>query len=139
EGFLQPQRGAHSRVPPPERQDAGRGVGVHRGGGGAEHSRDLRRHCRPGVCSGDAAQGTGAAARSGPGRGGASMILATVLAAIAFYWHLPILIAVVSVVYSATRFDDWNAILREAFRWGLRMGAFLVGIGVVLYLVSRYV
>jgi hypothetical protein len=64
------------------------------------------------------------------------MIFAALLA-MSFYWHLPILIVVVSLVYSATRFDDWDAILREAFRWGLRMAGFLVAIGVVLYVMAR--
>jgi len=48
------------------------------------------------------------------------------------YWHLPIMIVIVSLVYSATRFDDWDAILREAFRWGLRMVLFLFGIVLLL-------
>jgi len=48
------------------------------------------------------------------------------------YWHLPILIVVISLVYSATRFEHWGAILREAFRWGLRMTLFLLGIVFIL-------
>ncbi len=52
------------------------------------------------------------------------------------YWHLPVLIVVISVVYSATRFERWENILREALRWGLRMAGFLCGIGLVLYVVS---
>ena len=59
------------------------------------------------------------------------------LAAIPYYWHLPILIVVVSLVYSATRFDEWGPILREAFRWGLRLAAFLVAIGIALYVLHR--
>jgi hypothetical protein len=55
------------------------------------------------------------------------------------YWHLPILIVVISLVYSATRFENWDNILREAFRWGLRMASFLCGIGVVVYIVSRII
>lgn len=55
------------------------------------------------------------------------------------YWHLPILIVVVSIVYSATRFDRWDLIFREAFRWGLRMALFLCGIGVALYAVSSLI
>jgi hypothetical protein len=55
------------------------------------------------------------------------------------YWHLPILIIVVSIVYSATRFDSWNLIFREALRWGLRMTAFLVGIGFALYALSSLI
>jgi len=50
---------------------------------------------------------------------------------------LPLLLLLISLVYSATRFDRWGPILREAFRWGLRLAAFLVAIGVVLYLVNR--
>ena len=53
-----------------------------------------------------------------------------------YYVHLPILIVVISMVYSATRFEHWGAIVREAFRWGLRMGAFLCAIGVVLFVLS---
>ena len=30
---------------------------------------------------------------------------------------LPLLIVLISLVYSATRFDEWGAILREAVRW----------------------
>lgn len=55
------------------------------------------------------------------------------------YWDLPILIVIVSLVYSATRFETWPAIVHEAFRWGLRMTTFLCGIGLALYLVSWWV
>ena len=55
------------------------------------------------------------------------------------YWHLPILIVVVSIVYSATRFDDWKMIFREAFRWGLRMSMFLIGIGLALFALSSLI
>ena len=48
------------------------------------------------------------------------------------YWHLPILIVVISLVYSATRFENWRSIFIEAFRWGLRMTAFLVAIAMLL-------
>jgi hypothetical protein len=52
------------------------------------------------------------------------------------YWDLPILIVIVSLVYSATRFETWPAILHEAFRWGLRMTTFLGGIGLALYIIG---
>ncbi|MCE9531081.1 MAG: hypothetical protein K8T89_08150 [Planctomycetes bacterium] len=55
------------------------------------------------------------------------------------YWHLPILIVVVSIVYSATRYDGWNMIFREAFRWGLRMTLFLAGIGLTLFVLSTFI
>jgi hypothetical protein len=54
-----------------------------------------------------------------------------------YFWDLSLLIVVVSLVYSATRFDRWSAILREALRWGLRLTAFLFAIGLLLYLVER--
>jgi hypothetical protein len=65
------------------------------------------------------------------------MILAT-LGGFGLYWHLPILVVLISLVYSATRFDPWGAICWEAFRWGLRMGAFLGGIGLVLFLLATF-
>jgi hypothetical protein len=54
--------------------------------------------------------------------------------AVNMFWHLPILIVIISLVYSATRYDEWGPILREALRWGLRLAGFLVVIGVALYL-----
>lgn len=58
------------------------------------------------------------------------------LFAVSIYLQLPLVILVISLVYSATRYDRWDNIIRETFRWGLRMAAFLCGIGVVLYLLS---
>jgi hypothetical protein len=55
------------------------------------------------------------------------------------YVHLPILLIVISLVYSATRYERWDNIVREAVRWGLRMGAFLCGIGVVLYILTLFI
>jgi hypothetical protein len=55
------------------------------------------------------------------------------------YLHLPVLIVVISLVYSATRYDRWSNILREALRWGLRMFSFLCGIAVALYLLSLFI
>jgi len=48
------------------------------------------------------------------------------------YWHLPIMIVIISLVYSATRFEHWKSIFVEAFRWGMRMLIFLVAIALVL-------
>ncbi|MCC6420821.1 MAG: hypothetical protein IT429_21510 [Gemmataceae bacterium] len=55
------------------------------------------------------------------------------------YYHLPILIVVISLVYSATRYDELGPILHEAFRWGLRMAGFLFFIGLVLYILATFV
>jgi hypothetical protein len=56
-----------------------------------------------------------------------------------YYVHVPVLLILISLVYSATRFDQWNLILREALRWGLRLLLFLVIIVVVLYAVSTVI
>lgn len=58
--------------------------------------------------------------------------------AISIYWDLPVLLIVVSLVYSATRYDKWNMILYEAARWGIRMAVFLGAIALVLFLLSTY-
>jgi hypothetical protein len=55
------------------------------------------------------------------------------------YWHLPVLIVVISLVYSATRFEHWHNIVREALRWGMRMTGFLFAIAVCLYFLSLFI
>jgi hypothetical protein len=52
--------------------------------------------------------------------------------------HLLFLIPIVSLVYSATRFDDWPTILHEAWRWGIRMFAFLAAIAAAIYVLSKF-
>jgi hypothetical protein len=54
------------------------------------------------------------------------------------YFNLPIMIALISLVYSATRYEGWANIIQEAIRWGLRMLGFLCGIGVILYILSLF-
>ena len=63
------------------------------------------------------------------------MMLATLFAA-SIYWHLPFLVLAISLVYSATRYDTWDAIFSETIRWGLRMFGFMAAIFVVLWIVS---
>jgi hypothetical protein len=53
-------------------------------------------------------------------------------AAISIYLQLPVLIVVISLVYSATRFETWDLIIHEAIRWVVRMTLFLVGIVLIL-------
>jgi len=55
------------------------------------------------------------------------------------YLHLPIMIALISLVYSATRYEGWGNIINEAVRWGLRMFGFLCGIAVLLYILSLFI
>ena len=57
---------------------------------------------------------------------------------LSMYAQLPILIVVISLVYSATKFDRWDLILRDAFRWGSRMAGFLIVIGVVLFVLTSF-
>ena len=52
------------------------------------------------------------------------------------YYHLPFMLLIISLVYSATRHDEWDEILLEAFRWGIRMFGFMVLVGVVLFAVA---
>jgi hypothetical protein len=51
---------------------------------------------------------------------------------------LPLLVVLVSLVYSATRFDEWPAIRREFARWIVRLVVFLGGIGLVLFLINCF-
>ena len=59
-------------------------------------------------------------------------------AATSIYWDLPVLLIAVSLVYSATRHDRWDRIVKEAAGWIVRMVGFLGGLGVVLYVLSTY-
>jgi hypothetical protein len=61
------------------------------------------------------------------------------LSSLNMYFQLPVLIVVISMVYSATRYDDWPSIFHEAIRWGGRMAMFLLGIGAVLYVVANFI
>ena len=59
-----------------------------------------------------------------------------IMSPVNMYVQLPFLIVIISLVYSATRYDEWGSILVEAFRWGSRMVGFLLAIAVVLYLLA---
>jgi hypothetical protein len=52
---------------------------------------------------------------------------------------MAILIVVISLVYSATRFDSWAGILREALRWGVRLTVFLFAIIAVLFVLGNLI
>jgi hypothetical protein len=58
---------------------------------------------------------------------------------ISIYVHLLFLIPIISLVYSATRFDEWPTILHEAWRWGVRMAGFLLSIAIVLLVLAKLV
>jgi hypothetical protein len=59
-------------------------------------------------------------------------------ASASIYWDLPVLLVAFSLVYSATRHDRWDRILREAVGWGVRVGGFLVIVGFALYVFSSH-
>jgi hypothetical protein len=63
----------------------------------------------------------------------------SLFAAVGIYWELPILLILVSLVYSATRYDRWDLIVHEAVRWGSRMLMFLGGIALTLLVLSIFV
>lgn len=63
-------------------------------------------------------------------------MIAVALLAASIYWHLPILVVLVSVIYSATRFDDWEQILQHAWRGGIYVAAFMGTVFVVLLFLS---
>ena len=52
--------------------------------------------------------------------------------------HLPVLLVAVSLVYSATRHDRWDLIVKEAVLWGFRMAGFLAGLGALLFVLSTW-
>ena len=58
------------------------------------------------------------------------------LFATSIYLHLPLMLLVISLVYSATRHEAWDEILVEAFRWGIRMLGFMAVVAIVLFGVS---
>ena len=49
---------------------------------------------------------------------------------------LPLLIVLTSLVYSATRHEDWRSIAYEAFRWGTRLALFMLAIVALLFVVG---
>jgi len=55
-----------------------------------------------------------------------------------FFLHMPVVLAVVGLVYSMTRHDRWDLIAAEAIGWTLRMGSFLCGLAAIVFLLSTY-
>jgi hypothetical protein len=54
-----------------------------------------------------------------------------------YFVDLPLMIVLISLVYSGTRYDAPKAILAESLRWGGRLFGFLLGIAIVLFLVHK--
>jgi hypothetical protein len=53
------------------------------------------------------------------------------------YWiHLPVLVLAISLVYGATRYDQWPHTFREARRWVVRLIGFLAIVIVVLWMLA---
>ena len=64
------------------------------------------------------------------------MIAAILLASSSIYWHFPVLLILVSLVYSATRYDEWDLILHHAIRGGVYVVVFMGTVFLVLWFVS---
>ncbi len=54
------------------------------------------------------------------------------------YIELPIVLLIISLVYSATRYEEWKSIFQETIRWGWKMAAFLLSIAGVLYIFAIF-
>ena len=54
-----------------------------------------------------------------------------------YFVDLPMLVVLVSLVYSATRHESWRLILLESLRWMAQLLLFLGGIGLLLYLTTQ--
>lgn len=53
------------------------------------------------------------------------------------HWYLPPLVAIVSLVYSATRYEDWRLILGLAIRWAGYVLGFLGGAYAAVWLLFQ--
>jgi hypothetical protein len=58
------------------------------------------------------------------------------LPSVTYLIDLVLLVGLTSLVYSATRHEDWYAILYEAVRWGGRLVLFMAAIVLVLFVVG---
>lgn len=55
-----------------------------------------------------------------------------------FLWYLPPVVAAISLVYSATRFETWPFILAYAARWALYIATFLAATWVFMFLLGQH-
>ena len=55
------------------------------------------------------------------------------------YWHLPVMLVIVSLVYSATRYDDWDLILHHAIRGAVYIVVFMGTVFLVLFGLSTII
>ena len=55
-----------------------------------------------------------------------------------FYWHFPILVIFVNLVYSATRYDDPKQIFRHALKGIVYILTFLGAVFAVLFVLANY-
>lgn len=52
------------------------------------------------------------------------------------FWHLPGLVAAISLVYSGTRFESWHHIVVYAVRWAAYILTFLAATWLFIYLIG---
>ncbi len=58
---------------------------------------------------------------------------------VSLYYHLPILLFLISLVHGATRYDHWPAIVGAAVRWGVNMLVFLGSVFVVVMAIGWWI
>jgi len=58
------------------------------------------------------------------------------LLAMSIYLHLPIMLVLVSLVYSATRYDQWDLIVSNAIRGCIYIVVFMGSVFLVLWFLS---
>jgi hypothetical protein len=63
-------------------------------------------------------------------------MMGRMLLAASIYWHLPILVVLVSLVYSATRFDEWDRIAHYAIRSSIYIVVFMGTVFFILFSLS---
>lgn len=60
------------------------------------------------------------------------------MAEISFFWFLPPVVAAISLVYSATRFETWQFIIAYAARWALYIVTFLAATWLFMFLLGLH-
>ena len=58
------------------------------------------------------------------------------LFAASIYWHLPIMVVLVSLVYHATRYDEWPEIIHHSIRGGAYIVFFMGSVFLFLLFLS---
>jgi hypothetical protein len=55
---------------------------------------------------------------------------------VSIYWHFPVFVVLVNLVYSGTRYDDWGQLLSHAFKGMIYIVMFLGFVFVLMFMLS---